>query len=86
MTYYIRVRSYYPPVRFVGPFDKREDAEAEIIRFCVEGHSRNQAMRNLRNVPYIYDILTQTTARKIGLRDWVFGDPTSNLIARLIVV
>ena len=87
MTYYIRIRSLFrsfPPL-FAGPFASRDDAEAEIIRACVENVSRDQAMRNLRNVPYTYDILTQTTARRIGLRDWIFGDSISNLTRHIMI-
>lgn len=84
-SYFVRFITYWQnsPDFFVGPFDSRAEAEAEIERAVNAPRSAvvyGDALTNdLRDGVNVRGVLSFTTARRIGMRDERYGDDNSNV-------
>lgn len=74
-TYFIRIDTYWQnsPDRFVGPFDSREAAQAEIDRATGAENSSvvlaGQSASNIKIGIRCHGILSKTEAKRAGMAD-----------------
>lgn len=74
-TYFIRIGTYWQnsPDRFVGPFDSREAAQAEIDRATGADNSRvvlaGQSASDVKTAIRCHGILSKTEAKRAGMTD-----------------
>lgn len=91
-TYFIRVDSYWQnsPDYFVGPFESKELAQAEINRATTDPDSlailSQHLASDVKNGVRVHAVINKTKAREMGMRDWQFGDEYSNLLGTRIPI
>lgn len=83
--YFVRFDSYWQNSSnyFVGPFDSKREAEAEIDR--AESAVNSMVVRsfqtaaNVRDGIRVHGVMSYTAARRAGMRDERYGDDWSNV-------
>ncbi len=91
-TYYIVIDTFWEPSpdRFVGSFESRTAAQAEINRATTAEHSKvvlaGQNPADIRNSIRVHGILSKSGAQCIGLKDFALGDSDSNVIGTQIPI
>lgn len=91
-NYFIRIDTYWQnsPDHFVGPFESREtaqtaiDAALEAPNTCAV--AAGQMARDVKNGIRVHGILSQTEAKRMGMKDWRLGDNESNVIGKRVPV